>query len=81
MKNRYIFFKNLFPKYIIIFEKNNQRIVKGIDKELLKYQEFINYVIVKQNDSVIIKKREKNYYDFYYKKIILEKYIKEKLDN
>lgn len=60
MNERYIFFKKLFPNYIIIFKNNNKYIFSGIDKKIidlfgLKYViKNCNYIIV---DVLIITKK------------------------
>lgn len=68
MKNKYYFFKNLYPDYLIIIN-NNKSI--GIDKLLIKYlkNNDINYIKVNNEFKIIIKKcKINNYYQY----VILE---------
>ena len=76
MSKRYLFFKRFFLNYIIIFKKKY-----GIDKELVKYKDKINYIIVDEKNNVVINKKNKNYYDFYYKKIMIIKILNVNLNN
>ena len=74
MKNRYIFFKKLFPNYLIIFIKDNKYKTIGIDMYLLKYRtlEDISYVIVDEQNKIEIYEAKINNYPFYlYQKFLL----------
>ena len=76
MKNRYIFFKRLYPNYGIFFLKNNKYYSLGIDKIMLNYLTKISYLIIQEDNTVIIKERKKNEYANIYQKIILIKLIR-----
>ena len=67
MKNRYIFFKKLFPNYLIIFIKDNKYKTMGIDLNLLKYRtlEDISYIIVDEQNKIEIYEAKVNNYPFY----------------
>lgn len=75
MNKRYLFFKRLFSNYIIILKRKDREITYGIDKELVKYKDKINYIIVDEKNNVVINKKKKNFYDFYYKKIVIIKIL------
>lgn len=68
MKNKYYFFKNLYPDYLIIIN-NNKSI--GIDKLLIKYlkNNDINYIKVNNEFKIIVNKCKINNY---YKYVIME---------
>ena len=77
MKNKYIFFKKLFPNSIILFKIKDKYKVYKNDKLLIEYIKFkttndlekikINYIIV--NELKIENKKifkNNNYYKYYY---------------
>ncbi len=75
MQNRYIFFKRLFPNYLVIFIKNNKYWTIGIDKKIIKYQKNndIDYVVINDENKVNIIKGKVNNYDFYiYQEFLLD---------
>lgn len=81
MKNRYIFFKRLFPDSIILFKTKNKYETYKNEKSLMKYIKFktiynlkklkINYIII---DDLNIKYKKtyknNNYYKYYYQEKI-----------
>ena len=71
MKNRYIFFKNLFPNYLILFLKKGKYYSFGFDKKLMPYKDNINYVVINEDNTVIIFKQKHNCYVYYYQKLFL----------
>lgn len=79
MKNRYIFFKKLFPDYIIIF--NDGKRLKSIkkDKILMNYMKNkdINYIIVDNENNIEEYKFKKNNY----KKYIIRLFLYDLLEN
>ena len=66
--NKYLFFKNIYKDYIIIFEKNNNFKTYGFDKKLIKYKNNndINYIIIDNNFNVTFYKSKLNNYHKYY---------------
>lgn len=75
MRNRYIFFKKLFPNYLVIFIKKEKYWTMGIDKKLLKYQKNndIDYVVINELNKPEIYKGTVNNYDFYvYRDFLLD---------
>lgn len=79
IRNRYLFLKCVFPKSLIVFEKNNKLISYGMDKELLNYIKIdhsnVNYVVIKNMSLIKNIKYENNLYYFYYIKINLLKLV------
>lgn len=79
MKNRYIFFKKLFPEHIIIF--NDGKRLKSIkkDKILMNYMKNkdMNYIIVDNENNIEEYKCKKNNY----KKYIIRLFLYDLLEN
>lgn len=73
MKNRYIFFKRLFPEYVIIFDDGKKRKSLYQDKILMKYigNKDINYVVVDNEFNISIVKNDINNYKKYVIKLFL----------
>lgn len=67
MINRYIFFRKLFPKFVIVFELEEKKRSIGLHKNLLKYlkNDDINYLVVRNDWKVTVVEREQNNYDYY----------------
>ncbi len=65
MINRYLFFKKLFPKYIIFIEKNGKYITLNNEDKLIKYAKEgkINYILVSEKNDVKIVDVDSNRYD------------------
>lgn len=74
MKNRYEFFKKLYPEYVIAFENKNKLKSLGIDKYLLEYikNKDINYIIVNQENNIEIHSVLSNCYKIYVLKLSLK---------
>lgn len=67
MKNKYYFFKRLYPKYVIILVHKGKYKSYNNDLLLMKYidNKDINYIIVSNDFKVKVVKREFNNYDKY----------------
>ena len=65
MINRYLFFKKLFPKYIIFIEKNGKYITLNNEDKLIKYAKEgkINYILVSEKNDVKTVDVDSNRYD------------------
>lgn len=65
MINRYLFFKRLFPKYIIFIEKNGKYITLNNEDKLIKYvkEGKINYILVNEKNEIRIVNAKLNRYD------------------
>lgn len=81
MKNRYLFFKRLFRKYVIILEKNNKYYSFYNDRRLIKYikNKDLNYIVIDTQNNIKKHEYQENKYDEYlYKNFLLEIFKKEK---
>lgn len=74
MKNRYYFFKKLFPEYVIIFIVKHKFKSFGWDKRLLDYikNNDLNYIIVNSDNSILKYEFSKNNYKKYIIRMFLE---------
>lgn len=74
MNNRYIFFKRLYNKYIIVFIKNNKYYSMGIDKLMLKYliNSDVNYITIDNKNVVLKYDKDNNKYNEY----LMKEYFK-----
>ena len=74
MNNRYIFFKRLYNKYIIVFIKNNKYYSIGIDKLMLKYfiNNDVNYITIDNKNVVLKYDKDNNKYNEY----LMKEYFK-----
>ena len=75
MINRYLFFKKLFPKYIIFIEKNEKYITLNNEDKLIKYvkEGKINYILVSEkNDVKIVNVYSNRYDEFLIKEYFIE---------
>ena len=65
MINRYLFFKKLFPKYIIFIEKNGKYITFNNENRLNKYAKEgkVNYILVNEKNEIKIFNSSLNRYD------------------
>jgi len=74
MKNRYIYFKTLFPGYAIFFIKDKKYRSMGIDKKLIKYRntKYLSYIEI-TNDFEIrkITRKENKYNEYVIKESLL----------
>ena len=79
MKNKYYFFKSLYPKYVIILVSKGKYKSYNYDLLLMKYidKKDINYIIVYNDFKVKIVKRETNNYDKY----LIRKYLLSMIGN
>lgn len=85
MYNRYLFFKKLYPDYIILIIKGDKLKSIGIDKEILNYigyedikdinKESINYIIINGLEIEEIKENKVNNYDTYFLRVELTKMV------
>ena len=73
MKNRYIFFKRLFPNYVVLLNDKTMGIDKYL-KEFIKNND-INYIIVDNDNIIEIKKVENNNYKYYVMRLFLKNLI------
>jgi len=78
-KNRYEFYKRLFPNKLIIYENKNKFTSIGIDKEILKNCkiENISRVVIDNDDNVKVIEVDDNKYKECLLRISLELLIKE----
>lgn len=83
MKNRYMFYKKLYPYYVIVFIKNNKYRTMGIDKLLIKYlkNKDINYIIIDYKNNIVNKTYQNNKYKKYIIKEFLYYLVNEKYKN
>lgn len=68
MKNKYIFFKNLFNKHVIVFvNKNGNYVSVGEDRYLIKYlkKKKISYVLIDNEFNVKVVDVDNNKYEEY----------------
>lgn len=81
MKNKYVFFKNLYKDYVIIFEVKGKYKSLKWDKELIKYinNGDLSYVIVKHDFNVFVNKVSNNNYYKYLIKLWIEQLIYTKM--
>ena len=79
MKNRYLFFKKLFPEYVILF--GNKAI--GIDRKLKKYllNGDINYLIIDANNKIVKYEFKINNYKYYLMRIFIKEYLTKYLES
>ena len=73
MKNRYIFFKRLFPNYVVLLNDKTMGIDKYL-KEFIKNND-INYIIVDDDNLIEVKKVENNNYKYYVMRLFLKNLI------
>ncbi len=83
MINRYLFFKKLFPKYIIFIEKNGKYKTLNNEDKLIKYVKKgkINYILVSEKNDVKIVKANLNKYDEFLIKEYFIELVKNYLSN
>ena len=81
MKNKYVFFKNLYKDYVIIFEVKGKYKSLKCDKKLIKYinNGDLSYVIVKHDFNVLVNKVSNNNYYRYLIKLWIEQLIYTKM--
>lgn len=67
MKNKYYFFKKLYPDYVIIINIHDKKRSYRYDSDLIKYikNDDINYIIVNNDFSVIKVEKSINKYKEY----------------
>ena len=73
MKNRYLFFKRLFPNYVVLLNDKTMRIDKYL-KEFIKNND-INYVIGDNDNLIEVKKVENNNYKYYVMRLFIKNLI------
>ena len=74
MKNRYLFFKRLFPEYVIIFKKKNNYSSMNWDKRLISFisRQDLNYIIIDNNNNIEIYSYNENKYKEYIIRLFLK---------
>ena len=67
MKNRYLFFKKLFPRYVVVLDKSNSFLTFYWDKKLIKYITFkeVSHVIIDNLNNVCVFNSGNNKYEKY----------------
>lgn len=77
MKNRYYFFKSLFPKYVILFKKKGKYVTMGYDKMLMPLlkEKNISYIVVNNYNKVKVYDKHPNRYD----ESLIRLFLKEEL--
>lgn len=83
MKNRYYFFKRLYPHFVIVFDKKGKYISLGFDKFLIKYlpSDEISYIVINNQNKITIMRKYPNKYKRYLIKIVIFNEIKTILKN
>lgn len=81
MKNKYIFFKKLFNKHVIVFvNKNGNYVSVGEDRYLLKYikKKRVSYVLIDNEFNVKVVDVDNNKYEEYLIKEYFLRVLKKK---